>query len=217
MSTNPSSCSYVLSTDELQCYQDNYPQDLGGMNNSDLQNNWSSTGCTQGRNNQCPSQQTSSGSYSYQGCFNDSSIRAIPNQQQNVSSVDECAQIAVDNNDSVFGVQYYGQCFTGNNIEDAYQYGPNYSSSACPSMGGAWTNQVYAIANPYPSTTTSKPVLTSANFASSNETFQNSSLIEKFSNTLSEDEKKRSINNICKYIFYIIIIIIILMLLGAYT
>jgi hypothetical protein len=79
--------------------------------------------------------------YNYIGCYNDTGNRAIPTQMPNVPNEQGCQQYAIENNASIFGLQYYGQCFIGNNINQAKEYGP---ASNCPSMGGAWTNQVYS-------------------------------------------------------------------------
>jgi hypothetical protein len=113
------------------------------------------------------------------GCYNDTGIRAIPYEQNNVSSIDECANIAEKNNQNVFGVQYYGQCFTGTNIEEAYQYGPNFNSSNCPSLGGSWTNQVYARNTSFASAPTTPPQLSSANFGTK-ENFSNNKTSKQF-------------------------------------
>jgi predicted nucleic acid-binding Zn ribbon protein len=171
------------------------------MNYSQLQNHWSTTGCNQGRNNQCPSQQQSSGNYIYQGCFNDNSIRAIPNQQSNVSSINDCQQIALSKNQNVFGLQNGNQCFTGENIQASYQYGSNFSKSACGggNMGGSWTNQVYALTNPLPPPPQSVPILSSSNFGT-----------ENFSNILEEESKREYNKNIIEYLLIIIVIILLI-------
>jgi len=174
-SEQSNSCSYQLSSAEQQCYKNNYPQDLSSMNGQQLQSHWSNTGCNQGRSNQCPSQQTTSGKYTYTGCYNDTGVRAIPNEQKNVTSVDECAKIAEKKNQNVFGVQYNGQCFTGANIEEAYQYGANFNSSSCPSLGGSWTNQVYVRNQPFDSGPITPPQLSSINFGTK-ESFSNNTI-----------------------------------------
>jgi len=194
-------CNYQLSALEKQCYQNNYPQDLSNMNINELQNHWSNIGCKEGRSNQCPSQQNSSGLYKYKGCFNDTSIRAIPNEQKNVSNIDECAYIAEKNNQNVFGVQFSGQCFTGSNIEEAYQYGPNFNSSQCPSMGGPWTNQVYVRSNNFESNVnTTLPELSSANFGTK----------ENFSNILNNYDNNKTTT---QFSFMILLLIIILFII----
>jgi hypothetical protein len=79
--------------------------------------------------------------YFYQGCFGDSWNRALPNYSGQVGSVAQCAQIAKNMNMNCFGVQYYGQCWTGNYPNNDYAvYG---AINACPPLGGGWNNQVY--------------------------------------------------------------------------
>lgn len=170
-STTPyTSCQYQMSSTELQCYQQRYP-DLAGMSSSQLQSHWNSTGCNQQRSNQCSAPQTTSGTYTFQGCYNDTGNRAIPNYQGTFTSVDQCQQIATSKQQNIFGVQDGGQCFTGNNIQQAKEYGVNYNGTACGNLGGAWTNLVYTNNTPYPPPPPPVPVLSSINF--SNETFIN--------------------------------------------
>jgi hypothetical protein len=156
-------CGYQMNNNELQCYKNNYP-DLSNLNNQQLQQHWSSIGCNQQRNNQCPNYQTISGNYIYNGCFNDTGNRAIPNYRGNVNTVDECRQIAEQNRETVFGVQYYGQCFTGTNEQQAKEYGQNFNGNACPYLGSSWTNQVYVRGQPFPPPLPPLPKLTQQNF-----------------------------------------------------
>jgi hypothetical protein len=124
------------------------------------------------------SQQQSYGNYQYQGCYNDTSTRAVPNQQQNVTSVDQCGQIAENLGASVFSVQDKQQCFTGNSLSQAQEYGKyTGSSSNCGTLGGTWTNQVYSLP-PTPPT----PTLSSINFA--DEPFINYNLKQTYSNII---------------------------------
>jgi hypothetical protein len=197
-------CEYQMSATELQCYKNNYPQDLSNMNNTQLQSHWSTTGCNQVRNNQCSSQQSSSGKYNYKGCYNDTGVRAIPTRQTNVSSVDQCAQIAESKNQNVFGVQYGGECWTGLNEQEAYQYSTNFNKSSCPILGGTWTNQVYVRNKPFPAPSAPVPYLTNPNFASK----------ENFENMLDEEEKDENVRNIFKYIIILIIIILLFIFIS---
>ena len=157
------SCQYQMNTVELQCYKDRYP-DLINMTNSQLQTHWTNNGCKQQRINQCPSPQQNSNKYQFKGCYNDTSKRAIPNYQGNNMTVDKCQQIATSKKQSVFGLQYNGQCWTGNDIQQAYKYGVNFKSSLCSNLGGVWTNMVYAIDKPYQQSISSTPSLSSTNF-----------------------------------------------------
>ena len=87
--------------------------------------------------------------YNYQGCWNDTGNRAIPWYVGNMSP-QQCEQTAYDTGNSVYGLQYYGQCFVGNSLQQAQEYGQAYggNSAACGPQGNSWTNQVYA-ALPY--------------------------------------------------------------------
>ena len=203
-----SSCQYKMSPTELQCYKNNYPIDLSSIDNMQLQDHWYSTGCKQGRNNQCSSQQTSSGMYNYKGCFNDTSIRSIPSMQGTVSSIDNCAGIAESKNQNVFGVQNNGECWTGLNEQAAYQYGSNFNKDSCPSLGGSSTNQVYVRSNPFPPPSAPIPYLTNPNFATK-ENFKN------FENILEEEERDETIKIIFKYIIVAIIIILLFIFIRS--
>jgi hypothetical protein len=197
-------CDYQLSSTELECYKNNYPQNLTNMNNLQLQNHWTTIGCKENRNNQCSSQQNSSGLYKYKGCYNDIFIRAIPTFDSNVSSVDECAQIAENKNQNVFGVQYNGECWTGLNEQQAYQYGVNYNKDACPTLGGTWTNQVYARSNIFSAPSAPVPYLTNPNFANN----------ENIENFLNEEKKNENLKIIFKYIIITTIIILLLIFIN---
>jgi hypothetical protein len=195
--TSNISSQYIMSTTELLCYKQRYP-DLSNMSNVQLQTHWSTIGYAQQRNNQCSAPQVSSGTYNFKGCYNDTSVRAIPTNQGNVSNVDQCQKIATTKQQQVFGLQNNGQCWTGNNEQQAYQYGLNYNGSACGNLGGSMTNMVYVSGKPYPSPAPPVPILSSVNF-----------IAEHFSNNDS-----MHINN-SKY-FFIMIIIIIFFLLFYY-
>jgi hypothetical protein len=78
--------------------------------------------------------------YEYKGCFRDNWNRAIPTYVGNVRNKEECEERAEKSGANTFGLQFFGQCFVGNN--PAYnRYGP---ASNCGTMGTAWTNQVYS-------------------------------------------------------------------------
>jgi hypothetical protein len=156
--------NYIMSPAELTCYAQNNP-DLAGLNPEQLQAQWTMYGAFEQRNNQCPSFQTQSGLYNYIGTFNDSSNRAIPNYVGNVSSINECENIANNNGDTIFGVQYYGQCFTGNNLQQAQKYGRNVNRNEIGPMGKSWTNQVYVRSIPFPPPPPPLPSLQNTNFS----------------------------------------------------
>lgn len=165
-------CNYQMNNVELSCYKDRYP-DLNTMSPTQLQTHWSTTGCKENRNNQCPSPQISSGKYQFKGCYNDtkSTPRAIPNYQGNNMNANSCEEIAKTKRENVFGLQYNGQCWTGNNVQNAYKYGANYNGGSCGNLGGSYTNLVYTIDKPYPPPDPPVPQLSSINFAK--ETFIN--------------------------------------------
>ena len=79
----------------------------------------------------------------YKGCWGDSGDRAISNYSGQVTSADQCYTIAKQNNASVFGLQFGGQCFTGTN-KDWNRFGKR-DDASCGPLGSAWTNQVYTI------------------------------------------------------------------------
>ena len=187
---------YQMSNTELQCYKLRYPSDLANMTNAQLQTHWSTIGYIQKRNNQCSAPQTISGTYNFKGCYNHTGVKAIPTYQGKVSNVDQCQKIAVNKQQQIFGLQNNGQCWTGNNEQQAYQYGLNYNGSACGNLGGPMTNMVYVSSIPYPPPIPPVPKLSSVNFVA-----------EHFSNNDSIH-----INN-SKYFFIMIIIIIFCLLL----
>jgi hypothetical protein len=174
-------CSYVLQPNELQCYQNNYP-DLKGLSSKELQQNWSETGCIQNRNNQCPSFQKTSGLYNYAGCYNSlpagsTGFLSIPDNQGIVSTIDDCQDIASKNKASVFGVQTNQngkpECWTGSNINRAFKYNENYNRHECKNLGTKYTQQVYTLSKPFPPPPQTQPELTQTNFAGNLEAFEN--------------------------------------------
>lgn len=89
---------------------------------------------------------TSNDNYQYIGCYNDKEQRAIPEYVGNVSKQEYCKEFAISNKAKLYGVQSNGQCFIGNDINSALQYGP--VTTDCPELGGTMTNQVYSIDKP---------------------------------------------------------------------
>jgi len=81
--------------------------------------------------------------YQYRGCYRDTGDRALPLQLPNVNSVDECYKQAMTKGYNTFGLQYYGQCFVGNNT-DWDKYGA-LDNKSCGDLGSAWNNQIYTI------------------------------------------------------------------------
>ena len=85
--------------------------------------------------------------YEYMGAYNDfgnSDNRTIPIQVQNVVSVDHAKRIALAYNASVFGIQFGGSLFIGNDYDLAISRGPANCSEPLGS-GCSWINQVYRL------------------------------------------------------------------------
>jgi hypothetical protein len=89
-------------------------------------------------------------SFSYQGCYRDQGNRALPNFLGNVGSVNDCKTKAMAGRYNTFGLQYYGECWAGNNT-DWNKYGQINPDNSCGNLGTAWNNKVYTNTNPlYP-------------------------------------------------------------------
>ena len=82
--------------------------------------------------------------YQYKGCWADSGSRAISNYSGSVKNTEECYQLAKSRNATVFGLQNYGECWTGTN-KDYDKYGKR-DDAGCGPLGKDWTNQVYTLA-----------------------------------------------------------------------
>jgi hypothetical protein len=82
--------------------------------------------------------------WKYRGCWKDTGDRAVPHHIGQAGSVAECVAYARSRGYNTAAIQYYGQCFAGNNPH--YQrYG---DAGCCEAMGGAWTQQVYSVKTP---------------------------------------------------------------------
>jgi hypothetical protein len=165
-------CNYTLSSTELKCYQQRYPNDLKNMINSDLQNHWTNIGCKENRDNQCISPQQTSGLYNFKGCYN-TGTEGLTNFRGKVSSVDECSTITENNSETIFGIKNDGECWTDNNQIKPLQYGENYDRNNCFLLGGPNTNQIYIRSIPYPPPLPPVPKLTKPDFNMTNESFKN--------------------------------------------
>ncbi len=90
----------------------------------------------------------------YQGCFTDAPNRALPHLLANVHDIDSCVWLAGLNGFAYAGLQWYGQCFGGNELGYT-QVGDGECNTPCPGgqmCGGAWRNSIYATGNsPQPS------------------------------------------------------------------
>lgn len=194
---NNNPCNYQLNASEAACYLNRYPnlnQDYPNTREG-AQSHWSSFGCKENRNYNCPSPQSTSGNYTFQGCYNDRDDRAIPNKIQNVKSIDECRKLAENTNNNVFGMQYYGQCFVGNDKDRALKYNENVNKDNCNSMGGTWTSQVYFKDSPIKQYVPI-PKLTSQNFGNDDSEQQNKKFKENFvNNTRNNTNNNNNENN----------------------
>ena len=185
----------VMSNTELKCYKQRYPNDLSKLTDSELQEHWDTKGRKEGRYNICPSPQTKSVLYEYKGCYNDNnSIRALPNFRGKVVSVDQCSSIAEKNKELLFGLQSYGDCWTGNDENRALKFGENFNGDSCGIMGKNNTQNIYKRSESFPIPPALPiPKLTKPDF------------FESFDN---ENNKKYIKNN--NYIIFLIIFIIII-------
>lgn len=86
------------------------------------------------------------GIFKKKGCFNDKSSRSLPNYRGNIKTPEDCANLATSNNDTIFGVQNRGECWTGRSNSKVEQYG-KISDDNCimngAFLGGTWTQFVY--------------------------------------------------------------------------
>jgi hypothetical protein len=136
-----------MSNTELKCYKQRYPNDLSNLTDSELQKNWDTQGVKQGRYNKCSALQTTPGLYEYKGCYNHD-YRALLNLRSKNSSIDQCSSIAKRYNETLFGMQYYGECWTGNDEFRVFKFGENLGN--CGIMGRTYTQNVYKRIKPFP-------------------------------------------------------------------
>jgi hypothetical protein len=82
--------------------------------------------------------------WNYKGCYRDSPDRALPNYLGNVQYIEQCVEKAKQAGFNTAGIQYFGQCWAGNNRNwDKHGF-----AGCCEGMGGAWTNQIYVGKTP---------------------------------------------------------------------
>eukprot|EP00878_Enallax_costatus_P031931 GHUV01035003.1.p1 GENE.GHUV01035003.1~~GHUV01035003.1.p1 ORF type:complete len:304 (+),score=47.18 GHUV01035003.1:83-913(+) len=94
--------------------------------------------------------------YRFIGCYGDNDPRALPEflSDADTMSVDMCYNMARNGGFKYFGLQYYQQCYAGNDGHRAIQYGPSgncntWCSGAYWQMcGGGWTNSLYEVYQP---------------------------------------------------------------------
>ena len=80
--------------------------------------------------------------YESEGCYKDTGDRAIPEYNGKVKTIEECANIARGKNKKLFGLQNFGECWTGNNLKKAKKYGP---TTNCNPLGGILINNLYTL------------------------------------------------------------------------
>ena len=79
----------------------------------------------------------------YKGCWGDSGDRALPHRGSNVKNKEECLAQAKKGGFKYFGLQYYGECWMGNN-DNWNRFGKR-DNNGCGPLGRDWTNQVYQV------------------------------------------------------------------------
>jgi len=79
-------------------------------------------------------------SYSYIGCYADTGNRAL-DDYLGTMTIEACHEASVANGYTYFGVQAGGQCFCGNSLSEATQYGT--ASNCVSGTGGSWANSLY--------------------------------------------------------------------------
>ena len=201
-------CSTNLTDNQAICYANRYP-DLKkefGNNLSSLKKHWKNVGCIENSSYDCIDAPLNIGNYTKKGCFNDSTEqRALPNYRGTVVDGNACAQLAENNKEMVFGLQYDkedgNQCWTGSDLDKAISLGT--STVSCSPMGKILGNQTYYRNMPFTPVNTK---LTKGDFRASDiETFEN---IEHFENNTI----KSSMSNY----YYLLIILLILALIVLF-
>lgn len=161
--TNPTTMSnYQMSLSELVCYKNNNP-DLANMNAQQLQAHWTAYGANEQRNNQCPSYQIQSGLYNYVGPYQDVSGFTF---RANVNSIDECQQIANEQEDTIFALYNGSVCSTSNSNATFGQFNFQPNRNYVGPMGTLYTAQIYVRSQPFPPPPPPLPVLQNKNFSS---------------------------------------------------
>lgn len=95
----------------------------------------------------------------YQGCFTDDPDRALPHWLGTVHDIDTCVIRARDNGLSFAGLQWYGECWGGNELR-YWQVGDGECNTPCASgqtCGGGWRNSIYATGLTQPPLGTMQP------------------------------------------------------------
>ena len=88
----------------------------------------------------------------YAGCFTDDPNRALPNFLGMVGDIQTCVNRARDNGLAYAGLQWYGECWGGNELRYA-QVGEGECNTPCAAgetCGGGWRNSIYATGSAPP-------------------------------------------------------------------
>lgn len=83
---------------------------------------------------------------SYVGCFTDAPTRALPVSLGPGWGIEACLDMARYGKFAYAGLQYYGECFVGNNLGYS-RVSDAECNTPCPvwgTCGGAWRNSIYA-------------------------------------------------------------------------
>ena len=96
------------------------------------------------------------------GCYKDGGSRRLPihHYPGRYFTLEDCWEIAYKHGSEYFGVQYGGQCFSGNDLERATSYGTRQSNTYCGwnswnsadrtkdfyrTGGNSWTNDIHTV------------------------------------------------------------------------
>ena len=81
--------------------------------------------------------------YSYKGTYWDGPNRRLPNRLDNVGNADDCKKQAIAKGYNIYGLQYYGECWAGNDQGRAISYGKTRNQNPVGNLGEGWQNNVY--------------------------------------------------------------------------
>jgi hypothetical protein len=94
---------------------------------------------------------TPRGNRTYLGCFPESTTRVLPDLLiQSGANVESCQQRARQLNYKYFGLQWFGQCWAGNELPSSGPVNESQCNTPCntntlETCGGGWYNSVYAL------------------------------------------------------------------------
>lgn len=111
--------------------------------------------------------------YTYEGCYTDTSTRALPNMLiSSGATVESCVAAAAAGGYEYAGVQYGGQCFAGNSLgytkEANSDCSMECSANSAETCGGSWLNSIYATGVTPVAPAKPAPVINSFKIVSSN-------------------------------------------------